>query len=460
MFKNNNFKRVSDLIYTDYYKYLFGHAVSLLRQSRLPFLRKNNLWLGEIQQNMVKYRIRFEEIVRRGGDKVRDKKEKDGFDIALRSNKEFLRVLKDIADGIAWRSLNYNRPIIRLMSENTPNNNISSDSETLVKLLGMRKKLSDKVIINDLTHCLKIGDLTVLTSENKIIVYEIKARQNKTEIIGIAEIYRRFNKNKQISRQLNKQWIVQDAIINKKINTPNRKVKIIDLDFKINTHIKKIKKLIKKSDRNNFASLLLEDGYHIEIFSLDRIFENKNNQGIKKQFSPKEKGWSEMTLCLSNYDTFYSSTNDRLQNFTPYSILPFSSKNCVRLMMGQLYIRICFDFMVLKSKFEDAGWKVKIEDVENINIKNEEIIKKIKEGKGEFLEHIPDETIFILSKQDNNGEYIHKFSVNFVIIMISSFYSTDYLLDIIESAYQNAKSKNKNGGLSTFNFVRERYVLN
>jgi len=467
MFTSQNFKRIGDLVYRDYYKYLFKQAVSLLRTSRFPFLKKNNLWLGGLQRNMVKYRVKFEDTINKGkSTKPKDEKEKEGIDVALRANKEFLRVLKDIGDGIAWRNLDYQRPLIRLMSEHAPTGNISPDAQRLILLLGARKQLSDRVIINDITHCLKIADLTVVTSKNKIFLYEIKARKDKTEIIGISEIYRRIQRYGQIKKQTISHWIVQQAFLNKKVKTPDREVRIIDLDFTFHTHISKIKKLIREANRKNFSRALLEDGYHIEICALDRVFEKVGREKLKEQlsrltpFSPKKEGWSDTTLCISNYDTFYSSINDRFLNFTPYSILSLPARDCVKLLMGQLYIRVCFDFMELKKKFENAGWIVEVKDFKSTEEKNKEIIKKIREGKGRFLEHLIDETIFKISKQDNDGQYTQEFPINLITIMLSSFYSTDYLLGMAEAAYQDAKINEREGGLSTFNCVRERYFLN
>ncbi|MBI2639548.1 MAG: hypothetical protein HYW90_01500 [Candidatus Sungbacteria bacterium] len=466
MFTSENFKKVADLVYKDYYKYLFKHAVSLLRRSRLPYLRRNNLWIGGIQQNMVKYRLGFEETVRKGKSMVpKDDKEKKALDIALRSNKEFLRVLKDIGDGIAWRNLDYRRSLIRLMSEHAPTGDIGPDAERLILLLGARKKVSDRVIINDLTHCLKIADLTVITSKSRIFIYEVKARKDKTEIIGISEISRRIQKYGQARKQAISHWIVQDAFINKKVKTPKLEIRIVDLDFVFHTHISKVNQLIKESDNKNFSNALLEGGYHIEICALDKVFEKSGQEKIKEQlnklkpFNPHKEGWSDMTLCISNYDTFYSSINDRFTNFTPYSVLPLSARNCVRLTMGQLYIRICFDFMKLKQKFEEAGWSVEVKDWTSWESQNKETIRKIREGKGGFLEHSVNEYIFKISKQGENGRYTQDFPVNLVIIMLSAFYTTDYLIGMAEAVYQDAKLNSRGGGLSTFNCLYERCIL-
>ena len=466
MFSSKNFKRMGDLVYKSYYQHLFKGAVSLLRQTRIPILRKSNLWLGGIQQNMVKYRKGFEEVVAKGRvASAKDEEEKKAIDVALRANKEFIRVLKDIGDGIAWRNLNYQRPLIRLMSENAPTGNIGPDADTLVRLLGARTRWSDRVIINDLTHCLRIADLTIVTRKDRIMLYEVKARKNKTELINVTEISRRIRRYKQASKQSVRHWIVQYAIIDKKVKTPDKEVRIVDLSFPVRTHVSKIKKLIKDAGRENFSAALLEDGYYIELCALDKIFQKNDRIQFKKQldslkpFSPHKNGWSDMSLCISNYDTFYESINDRFLNFTPYSVLPFSAKDCVRLMMGQLYLRVCFDFKKLKERFEDAGWTVEIRDWKSLEEKNKEVIKKINERKGGFLEHSIDETIFKISKTDDEGTYTQDFPINLVTIMLSSFYATDYLLNMAGAAYLDAKSNNRGGGLSTFNCMRERDIL-
>jgi hypothetical protein len=351
------------------------------------------------------------------------------------------------------------------MSEHAPTGPLGPDAQRMLLLLGARKKLSDRVIVNDLTHCLKNADLTVVTSKGKIYIYEVKARKDKTEIIDFAEISKRVKKYKQISKQAISQWIVQMAFIDQKVQTPNKEVRIVNLNFKFETHIKRIKQLIREANENIFSKALLEDGYHIEICALDKAFEKLSQEEFKKRFNdyqpfkPSEEGWSDRTLPISNYDSFYSNINERFQNFTPYSVLPFSAKDCTRLMMGQLYVRICFDFMKLKEKFENAGWRVEVRDWDAVAEKNKEIIKKIKEGKGEFLENMVDEAIFKISKEDDEGTYTQEFSVNLVTIMLSSFYSTEYLLKMIEAAFQSAKINNREGGLSTFSNQFEKHIL-
>lgn len=466
MFTSKNFKRIADLIYRGYYKYLFEHAVRLLRYTRLPLIRRNNFWIGAMQRNMVKYRVRFEDAVRQGKSAMpKTDDERKSLDIGLKTNNEFLRVLKDIGDGIAWRNLDYQRPLIRLMSEHAPTGPLGQDAQRMLLLLGARKKLSDRVIINDLTHCLKNADLTVVTSKGKIYLYEVKARKDKTEIIGFAEISKRVQKYKQISKQAISQWIVQMAFIDQKVQTPNREVRIVNLNFKFKTHIKRIKQLFREADKNIFSKALLEDGYHIEVCAFDKAFEKLSQEEFKKKFdnyqpfNPSQEGWSDKTLPISNYDSFYSNINERFQNYTPYSVLPFSAKDCARLMMGQLYVRICFDFLKLKEKFENAGWSVQVKDWDAVADKNKEIIKKIKEGKGGFLENMVDETIFKISKEDDKGTYTQEFSVNLVTIMLSSFYSTGYLLEMIEATYQSAKISNREGGLSTFSNQFEKHIL-
>jgi len=251
----------------------------------------------------------------------------------------------------------------------------------------------------------------------------------------------------------------------KKIKTPNREYHIIDLNFEIKTYIKKIKKLIRLADKNGSATDLLEPGYHISIVAVDKLYKIKDEAMVQRvldevtSFDPNKEGWSNLTFPFSNYDTFYSSIHEGIKNFTPYSVLPLSAKNCVRLMMGQLFIRVSFDLESLKKKFEGCGWTVKMADLKSINRKNKDIIKKIQAGEGFMFEYVVDEIIFTLSKTDEEGTFVYEFPLTLIIIMISAFYRVDFLIDTVESSYKLAKAEKRPGQYTAFNYTGEQKIL-
>lgn len=463
-----NFKRVSNLVHRSYYRQLFKYTISILRQTRIPILKTNSFWISSLQRNLLKYRLQFEEVIKQGKEEMKKSgADKENLRLILQSNREFIRALKDIGDGIAWRNLNYERPLLRVMSENVGHVSLSQDYKELDKRLGARKDGKDKVLINDLTHCLRITDLTVVTKEGKIILYELKG----DKVIDAGEIIEKIRENKGNNwrrrefRQNIRHWVAQMAFAERKITTKYTKVNIIDLDFKIKTHIKVIKNLIKQANKTGFATCLLEKGYYVSFASFESLYKLKDKdriiQKIKEgmSFSPSKNHWSKMTLPFSNYDTFYSNLGDWFRNITPYSVLPLPIKDCARLMMGELYMQFYFDFNELVKRLENAGWVVKMGDLESINKQNKGAIKKMKAGNNLMFDSPVEESIFKISRSDSSGNYTMDLPVNLVMIMISSFYKIDYIIDLVEAVYNNSKDTGKKGGFSTYNCIQEKKIL-
>ena len=463
-----NFKRVGNIVYRGYYRKLFRYAVAVLRQTRIPILKTNSLWIGVLQKNLLRYRLKFEEAIVQGKKEIKKQgADKNGLLVMLQSNREFVRALRDIGDGIAWRNLNFERPLLRVMSENVGHASISQDYKALDWRLGARRDRKDKVLINDLTHCLRIADLTVITRDGKILLYELKGDKaiDAGQIIQEMKEHRGDRWRQRQFRQNIRHWVAQMAFVERKVQVKGNQVHIIDLDFKIKTHIKTIKKLFRKANRVGSATALLEKGYYVGVGSFEKLYNTRNSGKIDEKikeiisFSPSKNGWSNMTLPFSNYDTFYSNLGDWFRNITPYSVLPLSIKNCARLMMGQLYLQFYFDFGELKKRFEDVGWTVEISDLSVIKKQNEEAIKKMQAGQILMFDSMVNETIFKISKTDGNGLYKADLPVNRIMIMLSSFYKIDYVIDLMETAHINAQVRDVRGQYSAHNCIQEIKIL-
>lgn len=128
-------------------------------------------------------------------------------------------------------------------------------------------------------------------------------------------------------------------------------------------------------------------------------------------------------------------------------------------MMGQLYLQFYFDFGELKKRFEDVGWTVEISDLSVIKKQNEEAIKKMQAGQILMFDSMVNETIFKISKTDGNGLYKADLPVNRIMIMLSSFYKIDYVIDLMETAHINAQVRDVRGQYSAHNCIQEIKIL-
>jgi len=90
--------------------------------------------------------------------------------------KALLRCLRDTADGIAWRTLNFQRHILHELAYKQPAGYLErSNVELEVAAAASRvTDLQAHVLINDLTNFLRYGDLTIVTRDT-IYLDELKS---------------------------------------------------------------------------------------------------------------------------------------------------------------------------------------------------------------------------------------------------------------------------------------------
>ena len=475
------FKKRAMLVGSKNYSRFFPWFVKILKKSRFPYLKHNGFWMGAMQMNMLKTLFRLQNEMRQvktGIAQAKTKKERKRKQKKLLIYKEWIRVLQTIADGIAWRNLRFNRPIIRLFSENNPPGHLNQINQNYINVLNSYLgKMPNLVLVNDLTRCLRIADLTRIFSDNKIILYELKKGGKKAKDMNT--IFNEMRRHKRFfSKQELKQWVVQSAIINKKILVPilingkthdKLKAEIVDLDFPIQTHFSEIKRLIKKADNNGYcyAQAELEQGYFIEISAYDEAVKRNNSDKIlryrKAQYENNTPGWvknRKKIITISNYESFLQERGQYTRNILPYSILPFSAKNCVRLMMGYLHVKIYYNLNTLEEKIKKMGWVIKKKEKSLSYLKKQNQMAKMEyEESGNFYKYNLDEVLYYLSKKDESGTYNTAILTTQVLIMISSMYKTKFLIDEIDLLYSKAKKRRRGMGTITINYLGEQKVL-
>lgn len=468
---------ISNLITNrDYNKYK-PYFIRTLYLTRLPFFKRNALFMAGMQLGMLTALSKLEEAVRRGKSLLeteKEEKQKILLERALKINLELIRVLKTIADGVAWRSLDFNRPIIRLFSENDAPGPINADYAGWKRALQTR----DFVLINDLTRCLRIADITKISKDKKIILYEIKRDGKKFKHLG--SILKETQKHKRwFSRQEFRQWITQMAIIENKIKIPivadgkikqEVEIEILNLDFQIKNHFNSLKGLIRKAEKEGFVHISLEDGYFVSIHDFESMSKNgaeelrKNGENMKKDFDNKRPEWTKDSrvnkIVISSYDAFLRDGNEYPRNFTPASILPFRARDCVKIMMGHLSISVWFNLDYLEKRITDQGWTI---DKKNTPLDFTKGALNQKDKIGTKLEdygHDKEMSLFFLSKQKDNKFY--QTSIPFVelFIVLTSFYKTDFILDALNSLYlQDRSGKPRGQKTITMRFTRENEIL-
>jgi hypothetical protein len=179
-------------------------GLSLLAGSDLPdiledFLdisrrrRRNRTAISKLQLSMLqeivfqeavvkKYKERLEELkISSAGDASEPDSEIEATNRSLFMYRVYANAIRAIGDGIAWRALDYDRAVTRLMAEHGTKQQIMSEG-LMGELLewSIHFDSSGIAILNSLTNCLAVGDVTVVKDDGSAEIVEVKSSSVKS----------------------------------------------------------------------------------------------------------------------------------------------------------------------------------------------------------------------------------------------------------------------------------------
>jgi len=480
-------KEILSMLTFSYYIKSMPVLVRFLKLSRFPVLKNYGKYILLIQKLLATNIFKYQKVIKQEKNILKDTKVENEdtkrTKKTLMANKHILRILQTICDGIVWRNVNFNRPLLRVFSDNDSSGYLeNSDYSNIMSLMCKRGEI---IIANDLTRCCRIADYTLITKDKKIIL--IESKRKGLSLNDITDIYKKIReqKNNIPSSQDQRHIIAQNTIINKKIEIPiftkqgqvknDLEVKIIDTDIEIKNYFKLVKKLIKKANKEALVLYEIEDGRIVYIIAHDVIYKSirKDNKTIKlfdnklDKFKKEINDWKQKqdgeVVTMSSHDSLIQEKNQYARNVLPYSILPFSSKDCIRMMSGHLEIKYYFNVNKIKNLLENSGWLVEdgsfLKTLKNKNEKQSDFVEN--KDRVLFKKKFKDE-IYKISKPKANGTYSTNVLFTEILVMLSSFYDSNYIVDGRNFLYDNFNTNEENGNsvLSALNYNKEKDILN
>jgi|GEM_PF-2535096 len=467
-------KIIFDLLPFDYYQRHLKAMVRTLKLSRFYFLRFNASYLLFIQKSMSLTLEKYQKAIQEGKkllESETDEQNKQTIKRRINTHYQLVRILQTIADGIAWRNLKYNRPIMRLLSENSGPGFIDKQ----IKLI-MGIKSKQVLIINDLTRFCRVGDFTMVLPDGRVILYEAKkGKEFLLKDIGDILATAKKHSSPKFSVQQRRHLIVQSAFINNKIEIPvvsngriikDLSVDIVDVNIKIPAYFKTLKLAIKKAKKVGYSYFQPEEGCFVGVKDYRTILNNVDKSEfiinkMKEGFNKNSPAWVKTNIpsriIFDSYFSFYNEEQQFSRNILPYSLLPLSAHDCIDIMAGYLRIIIYYDLNYFKKLLARNGWLVTETDFNKKFQQKQPDLFDERPGRDMFKKEYKD-FIFFIRRKNHDGIFSTKLSFTELLQMISSFYKTDFMLNSLEYRFNKAKGR-KGRALLAFNYVGEKNIL-
>lgn len=290
------------------------------------------------------------------------------------------RAIRDIADGIAWRLFDYDRMILRELA-NRPGKKhinlqgIAAELQEFGRIFNSRDGIA---VLNDLTHFLKLGDITVRKDTGTFEIVEVKAGSKKSG---------RITRQKQDLRQT-------VAFFNTGEQEKGEgRVLISELDVNPETFNTNIRALIDRAQVQGVAADRIGDHLIVECIDFPKAveFEKEKVRKTTDQTNSWAENWAKKGDMVMGFGSLEKYVEVR--NFAPFSIFPLPEIARVKLMTGGLSLNSYVNVTAVLRYLEQKGWKVlrspeeHIEEVEKTGDSQEAMWVTV--GKGPFTCRVP-----------------------------------------------------------------------
>jgi len=374
----------------------------------------------------------------------KEQKELDGLEEHILIHEQLIRISRTICDGIAWRNLGYNRTFLnssaRGFGAGSVNVNSKEFKSEFMWAHRISKTMNSLVILNDLTRFLRIGDLTEI-GDGVAFVHEIKKYGKEVKNMFTLE---KVKGKAKISNQAKRLLELQRIAFANKAKIYGIEVETKKIGLILKTYTDKIKRLFRESEKKLVVSENMDGCISIEVTNFKTIQEQKKRDIEElKKLSPKVKS-TDLILVHSNWDTFFSDEKGNfVRSAPPYSIYPFSAKDCLYLMSGYYLVKFSLNVTKLKEILKRNNWEIEerteadldkqIADFE----KEKDVMFTTKQA---LYEHAPDDGGLFTIKR---GPFSISFDAMIYSRLTMEYLSLQSLLDILEELYRIASIRQR-----------------
>jgi len=259
-------------------------------------------------------------------------------------HKAHANCLRAIGDGIVWRALAYDRAALRALCQNPHKAHVLTEA-TLNELGAWSRQFDSNdglPILNCLTNCLTIGDITLVKDNGSVEIVEVKTTRAKS---------RRVIRQKQRMRELVELLNFGEGELE------DARVAVLRLDIFPENGLEDLRALLQEAERSGYAARRVSNFLYVECMDVKAI--GDIDKVLAELTAAQER---ELADWFAAKDFVAPTCSSDIISFTPncapFSVFPFPPKTCIELLTEAKAYRTHFNFTALGREFERMGWVV------------------------------------------------------------------------------------------------------
>ncbi len=351
-------REAGELFLDSYYQSFLPGFEDLIKHSKNPEYYKDPVKHLGLQWAFLET-LKGLEQVRSQGMKLAREEQSRPLELQAKRNRHLSKAVREIADGVAWRTLGYSRFKMRILSQGRSAGDTwgkeGQEAELKRALRGVGN--GGYVLIHDATNCLRVGDLTLIRPEKRDSAYLAEVKKN--ELVTPKSIADKLDHGKKLDKQEKRLIQAQIALDSREFPHSEGALPVVPLSLPIADFMPSVGAIAKKATTAGAAGRMIAPYLYVEVFDLAAL--SKRDVAATLAALPKPEG--TVIVSLTNYDSLVlAATGEARRASPPYTLFPLPVPVIAKIITGQMYLRCAIIREPLELEFKKRGWNLIIDE--------------------------------------------------------------------------------------------------
>lgn len=331
----------------------------------------NKTALAKLQLQMLSDIGVQEQIVKNYKKELENGAPQDFVHSQISTHRMIANAIRQIGDGLAWRSFSYDRFTQRVLCANSTNQTTLAEG-TIAELhewSAINDQDQRKAIINAVTNCITIGDVTAIDAVGNVELIEVKSGKTKDR-----RLIRQKNRLKSAA-----------GFLTSGVGTVNGKqVTAGSFPLTPRSRLLEVGTKLDEAGKSGWSAGLVAPHCYLDCFDMKMLASVEGlDAAVRDAHLQLDEQWGEDLITTWNSLDVIAFT----PNVAPFSVFPFDDRICIELMLGAKFFINSLNLSEVLRTFMRAGWSIKAFLDEALSKTNGEAVVVM--SKGDFLCYIP-----------------------------------------------------------------------